>query len=157
MSDEPYNLRRWAVQPGRLFTCGRPGRGTIGTERREVREDTITRWVNGLPTGDLIQIVSLLGRKRDGYSEFSYYPFRSRSEVGHEPTFQEWLDQRYGPVFVVHEFPTVDLKDIPPDVLSAVKREVVDLIESASTVVIVDSAGSVRSKAVCVACGYKPV
>ena len=92
-------------QRGRLFTCGRPGRATFGRDKRPMDEATIDFWVKGLPPAELLHIVSLLGKKKSGFSEFGYYPFRSEHESGSKPTFQEWFDERYGRRFVVHEFP----------------------------------------------------
>ncbi len=118
-------------------------------------EATIDLWVKGLPPAEVQHIVSLLGKKRSGFSEFGYYPFRSARKPGSEPTFQEWFDERYGRRFVVHEFPTVDARAIPADVLEAVRRHVLDLLNCASTVVVVDSAGAERTARVCDAIGYK--
>lgn len=159
MVTEPANLQEWrapltAQQRGRLFTCGRPGRATFRRARKPVDEATIDLWVKGLPSAEIVHIVSLLGRKTDGFSEYGYYPFRSAYESGRKPTFQEWLDERYGPRFVVHEFPTVDARGIPDKVLQAVKDHVLDLIKSTSTVVIVDSAGAERTARVCEAIEY---
>lgn len=165
---EPINLREWkpiapADHRGRLFTCGRPGRGTAGycREKKLVDDGTIHRWVTGLPNGKILHIVSLLGRKRSrgaertGFSEFGYYPFRSEKEPGTAPTFQEWLDERYTRRFVVHEFPTVDAQGIPSQDLNKIKRCVLDLIERNNTVVVVDSAGAERTARVCEAMGFK--
>lgn len=138
-----------------MFTCGRPGRATFGRDRRPVDNVTIDLWVKGLPIAEVLHIVSLLGRKPDGFSEFGYYPFRSAQEHGSKPTFQDWLDERYSRRFVVHEFPTDDARGIPAEVLEVVRRHVLDLIKSARTVVIVDSAGAERTARVCEAMGYK--
>jgi len=113
--------------------------------------------VKGLPEAEILHIVSLLGKKTSGFSEFGYYPFRSSKEAGAKPTFQEWLDQRYGPRFVVHEFPTVDARGIPPNVLEAVTSHVLQLVEKGCTVVVVDSAGCERTARICEAIGYKRV
>jgi hypothetical protein len=96
---------------------------------------------------DSLYVISLLGKKTSGFSEFDYYPFRSSREAGAKPTFQEWLDNRYGPRFVVHEFPTVDAapEGIQADVLEAVTHDVLKLIEKNCTVVLVDSAGARRT------------
>ena len=166
--DEPINLREWKpIAPpdhrGRLFTCGRPGRGTAGycRERKLVDDGVIDRWVNGLPNAEILHIVSLLGRKKSrgperiGFSEFGYYPFRSEKEPGTAPTLQKWLDKRYTRRFVVHEFPTVDARGIPNQDLSEIKRCVLDLIESNNTVVVVDSAGAERTARVCEAVGFR--
>ena len=165
---EPINLREWrraprASQQGRLFTCGRPGRGTPGycREKKRVDDDTINRWVDGLPRTDVLFIVSLLGRKKPsgpgeiGFSEFGYYPFRSEKEAGTAPTFQEWLDQRYGRRFVVHEFPTVDAQGgVPGEDLTRIKACVLALLDRGNMVVIVDSAGAERTAIVCKAMGF---
>ena len=156
-SSEPANLIEWRGNGGRLFTCGRPGRATYGRQRHQIGEDTINLWVKGLPRADVLHIISLLGQKTDGFSEFAYYPFRSSREVGPKPTFQEWLDQRYGHRFVVHEFPTTDARGIQPDLLESVKSRVLSLLSSGDTVIVVDSAGAERTARVCEAVGFKRV
>ena len=159
---EPINLHEWKVpdcirRTGRLFTCGRPGRATHKRARVTVGEEIVDLWVGGLPQADIIHIVSLLGRKRDNFSEFSYYPFRSSQEPGAKPTFEEWLNNRYGPRFVVHEFPTVDARGVPPDVLEAAAARVRSLLKEGQTTVVIDSAGAERTARVCKAIGYKRV
>jgi hypothetical protein len=159
--DEPMNLREWrpgaqAECRGRLFTAGRPGRGTpgFGRARKTVDEAIVDRWVAGLPKADVLQIVSLLGRKTDGFSEFAYYPFRSGREPAGKPTFQEWLDRRYGPRFIVHEFPTVDARGIASDVLDDLRACVRRLLGAGYAVVILDSAGAERTARVCEDIGF---
>lgn len=162
---EPVNLREWrprngpSKETGRLFTCGRPGRGTpgYGRTRKQVDLPTIDEWVAGLPDADPLHIVSLLGRKKDGYSEFSYYPFYSMMETDKSPTFQEWLDSRYERTFVVHEFPTIDAQGVPRAVLNAVTMFITPLLRNDSTVVLIDSAGAERTARVCEAMGYMRV
>jgi hypothetical protein len=159
---EPINLREWN-QPsptsghGRLFTAGRPGRGTpgYGRVRRLVDDAIIDSWVAGLTPAEMLQIVSLLGRKTNGFSEFVYYPFRSCREQGSKPSFQEWLEQRYSPRFVVHEFPTTDARGIEDDVLKDVKTCVRRLLDDDHTVLIIDSAGAERTARVCEDLGYE--
>jgi hypothetical protein len=154
-SREPERLQEWRTDGGRLFTCGRPGRATFKRAKRPIGEGIIDLWVEGLPSVDLLHIVSLLGRKVGGLSEFNYYPFRSSEETGTKPTFQEWLDGRYERRFLVHEFPTVDARGIPSDVLRAVRDEVRGLVHRGETVLVVDSAGAERTARVCEACGYQ--
>lgn len=162
--NEPINLSEWKpLRPqevrGRLFTCGRPGRGTstFGKNKKLVDDDTIKLWIKGLPEANVLHIVSLLGRKSDGFSEYGYYPFRSSKESGANPTFQQWLDEQHEQRFIVHEFPTIDAKGIPVDVLTAVTRQILDLIKNDNTVVIIDSAGAERTARVCEKIGYKKV
>jgi hypothetical protein len=104
---------------------------------RPVDNGTIDLWVKGLPEARPTHIISLLGWKKKGFSEFWYYPFRSSKKSGTKPTFQEWLDEHYVQCFVVDEFPTVDRRGIPPDILKVVTRRLLD-DRSGSTVVVVD-------------------
>jgi hypothetical protein len=157
---EPINLREWKAsagseRSGRLFTCGRRGRATHGRGKVTVADGTIDLWVNGLPDADVLHVVSLLGQKTTGLSEFSYCPFRSVNELGTKPTFEKWLNGRYKRQFVVHEFPTVDGRGIPPDVLEAAGRRARLCLESGHTTVVVDSAGAERTARVCEAIGYR--
>lgn len=161
MVSEPINLKQWSApkaarRRGRLFTCGRPGRATFGPGQATVDEATIDLWVKGLPPEEVLHIVSLLGSKKSGRSEFSYYPFRSVHESGSKPTFQEWLNERHDRRFVVHEFPTVDAQGIRTDVLQKVTRHLLKLLNCASTIVVIDSAGAERTARVCEKIGFKP-
>lgn len=157
---EPINLQEWKAPadrqaPGRLFTCGRPGRATYGRARVAVAEDVIELWESGLPQADVLHIVSLLGQKTTGLSEFSYYPFRSAKEEGTKHIFEDWLNKRYNRRrFVVYEFPTVDGRGIPRDVLNAAAGQVVRCLEEGNTTVVIDSAGAERTARVCEALGY---
>ncbi len=159
LGTEPINLREWkvpkgdSVVPGRLFTCGRPGRATHGREKVNVNDDIIDRWVNGLPSANPVHIVSLLGHKTTGLSEFSYYPFRSALEAGMKPTFEEWLNARYVRSFVVHEFPTTDSRGLPRQVVAAASARVLDCLRSGYTTIVIDSAGAERTARVCEALG----
>ncbi len=162
ISKEPINLTEWtatigALQRGKLYTCGRPGRATFGRDKHPVDNHTIDLWVQGLPDSKVLHIVSLLGKKKGGFSEFGYYPFRSSKEIGNKPTFQEWLDDHYGPRFVVYEYPTTDAQAIPSKSLELVSHCVLDLIQNGNTVVVIDSAGAERTARVCEAIGYKPM
>jgi hypothetical protein len=72
--NEPVRLREWeprAAAPAhaRLYTAGRPGRGTpgYGRVRRPVDNAIIDTWVAGLPAAEVLHIVSLLGKKTDGF------------------------------------------------------------------------------------------
>src|SRR5207302_9224390 len=94
-------------------------------------------------------IISLLGRKRDGFSEFSYYPFRSRFEANDKPTFEDWLNARYDRRFTVHEFPTVDAQGVPADVVSTAQAQVLASLQAGRSTIIVDSAGAERTSRVC--------
>lgn len=93
--------------------------------------------------------------EKDGYSEFSYYPFRSSAETGSEPTFQEWLDEFYKGRFFVREFPTTDSRKIPNSILEEIVQYLCPLLRSGGDVIVVDSAGAVRSSRVCEAMGCR--
>ena len=70
---EPYRKRRWkkASSPERIafYTCARPGRSLSKTDR--VPDHIVHKWVKGLP-GPNTTIISLLGQKPDGTSEFTF-------------------------------------------------------------------------------------
>jgi len=157
---EPYNLREWSVSSGRLFTCGRPGRGTYNPLTKPVPEYVIDLWVRGLPSTPQLSVVSLLGYKPpsvkhpSGLSEFAYYPFRSCKEDGSKPTFHEWLISRYGTRFCVEEFPTQDRLPITPDgYVETIRNRIRSMLNSETAVVVVDSAGVQRTGEVCGAIG----
>ena len=158
---EPMNLREWVPLPAapayaRLYTAGRPGRGTpgYGRIRRPVDDTIIDTWVAGLP-GEVLHIVSLLGQKTDGFSEYTYYPFRSCLEAGPKPTFQDWLQQRNDPRFLVHEFPTTDARGIEDDLMERVATCVRRLLLEGHAVLIIDSAGAERTARVCEHLGFQ--
>ena len=160
--DEPVNLREWeprAAAPAhaRLYTAGRPGRGTpgYGLVRRAVDNAIIDRWVAGLPSAEVLHIVSLLGKKTDGFSEYAYYPFRSCLEAGSQPSSQDWLHQRHGPRFLVHEFPTTDVRGIEDDLMERIGTCVRRLLHEGHTVLIIDSAGAERTARVCEQLGFQ--
>jgi hypothetical protein len=160
--NEPVNLREWeprAAAPAyaRLYTAGRPGRGTpgYGRVRRPVDNAIIDTWVAGLPAGEVLHIVSLLGKKSDGFSEYAYYPFRSCLEAGSKPSFQDWLHQRHGPRFLVHEFPTTDARGIEDDLMERIATCVRRLLHEGHTVLIIDSAGAERTARVCEQLGFQ--
>lgn len=150
---EPCNLKEWSSPIGRLFTCSRPGRATYGTKKRPIPQDAIRSWINGLPAAPTLHLVSLLGWKKDGYSEFSYYPFRSEKEANAKPTICQWMDAHAGRSIVVHEFPTEDRLPIAAENLEAATQAVESLVAAGAVVVVMDSAGSQRTGAVCDALG----
>src|SRR5437879_4064443 len=101
MPKEPYRLTKWKASTpfaGELFTCARPGRSKGSAV--QIPDDLVAAWVAGLPVSDRLVVVSLLGRKPTGKSEFAFYSFRGGFEGESNrpkcPTFQAWLDQRYG-------------------------------------------------------------
>src|SRR5438093_10874139 len=82
---EPYRKRRWRKtgSPERIafFTCARPGRSLGSTQH--VSDDIVHKWVKGLP-GPHTAIISLLGRKPNGTSEFSFYTFCGKDDTPSE-------------------------------------------------------------------------
>ena len=147
---EPYRLREWRVPVGRLFTCGRPGRSKWKDASR-VPEKALRDWVQNLPEEKLV-VVSLLGRKPDGTSEYSFYPFRGGYDPPDEsvPTFEAWLAKHYPERgIVVREHPTVDFRQIPPETLQRAATDIGNLLQQGETVVLLDSGGETRTGAVC--------
>jgi hypothetical protein len=155
---KPYMLRRWRIgDPSSrqyFFTCARPGRtGARESKDAPVSDDLVHRWVRGLP-GPQTAIVSLLGCKPDGRSEFSFYSFFGgfdrRSENTGRFSFQEWITRWHQDLsIVVCEHPTCDFKPIPADTLNAVASDIGKFISAGRTVVLVDSGGQTRTGTVC--------
>ena len=149
---EPYHLRYWRVPKGRLVTCGRPGRSKF-KDAAKVPDKITHEWVSKLPGPDTV-IVSLLGRKPDGTSEFSFYPFYggfdTREQQRGRPSFQQWLNENYPDLRIeVRDHPTQDFRRIPDETLAAVARDISDALAAGKTVVLMDSGGQTRTGAVC--------
>jgi hypothetical protein len=120
---EPYKLKRWqlpAMPPTvKFYTCARPGRSK-GSQAK-VPDNLVHEWVNGLPGHDNIIVVSLLGQKRGGKNEWSFYSFND-----HHQTFQQWLDIHYKSRHIqVLEHQTVDEEDIPTKTLEAASSDII--------------------------------
>jgi hypothetical protein len=158
---EPYKLRRWRRKASRdqlpLFTCARPGRSKSSTGA--VPDQIVDKWVNGLPGPLPAVIVSLLGRKPDGLSEFSFYSFagvlETAAERGSRPPFADWLNRRHpGHVEKVIEHPTTDFQRIGVSTLAAAAADIDANLSAGRTVVLIDSGGETRTKQVCSHAGF---
>jgi hypothetical protein len=162
---EPYRLREWkqstGESAGRLFTCARPGRSK--GSQKAIPETVVDEWVRGLPFSEKqTAIVSLLGQKLDGTNEFKFYSFRSEVDQSLErrnhPTFQQWLDERYGVGrYRVFEYPTTDTKPIAGATLRDVVSRIQSLAREPYTTVLMDSGGCVRVECVCMAMRFREV
>ena len=158
---EPYKLRRWRSSSGhgQFFTCARPGRSK-GADV-PVPDDLVHRWVNNLPAATSIALVSLLGRKHgpQGTSEFSFYSFcggfDQPSERRRRLSFQQWLDRWHRDRAIqVFEHPTYDFQPVPEQTLRAVESDISALLSEGRTVILVDSGGETRAKAICKHMGF---
>jgi hypothetical protein len=155
---KPYMLRRWrtGAPPNChcFFTCARPGRtGDPASKDAPVSDVQVHRWVLGLP-GPNTSIVSLLGRKPDGDSEFSFYSFYGGFDLPSEHpgclSFQEWLTRWHQDRFIaLCEHPTCDFKQIRPETLDAVASDISKLLSAGRTVILIDSGGQTRTERVC--------
>ena len=151
-------LRRWRTTASptsyHFHTCARPGRtGDPATKNRPVPDDLAHRWVRGLP-GPNTAIVSLLGRKPDGLSEFSFYSFYGGFDLPSDHpgrlSFQEWFERWHNNLSIlVREHPTCDFRPIPVETLEAVAVDISELLVAGRTVVLVDSGGQTRTRVVC--------
>lgn len=157
---EPCNLRKCrslgAPSAGVLFTCGRPGRSLGRTN--PVSDEIVDCWVAGLPEAKTLHLLSLLGTKVDGKSEYRFYSFRGSHEHSTKPTLQTWLDRRHGAgTFRVHEYPTVDAgpNSLCEGQIQSIRSLVNPLIDAGETVVLFDSFGSERTGQVCRALNFR--
>lgn len=158
---EPYKLRRWRRKSSTdavlFFTCARPGRSRSKSE--PVPDAIVDKWVSGLPSSRPAVIVSLLGRKPDGLSEFWFYSFAGVLETPVErngrPLFEDWLNSRHpGSVEKVIEHPTTDFRRIVASTLAAVAADIEAQLLSGRTVVLIDSGGETRTRQVCSHAGF---
>ncbi len=155
---KPYKLRRWRWNDGEssyyFFTCARPGRtGKEESKKAKVPDIVVNNWLSGLP-GPMTAIVSLLGRKPNGMSEYSFYSFyggydKPDEQLGRK-SFREWLDLHHSasPIQLL-EHPTDDFQKISDDKLSAASETIADLLHQGHTVILVDSGGQQRTYQVC--------
>jgi hypothetical protein len=146
---EPHRPTRWKA-PGfsadvQFYISARPGR-SYGKEAI-VADSIVDEWVQGLPGRKGTTIVSLLGRKPNGTSEFSFYSFHgswdTRSQRRDKPlSFQCWLDMRHPDRSLeVVEYPTIDMPDVPQETLVCVARKISKLLSEGRIVVLIDSGG----------------
>jgi hypothetical protein len=152
---EPYRKRRWrrssSPEPIAFYTCARPGRshGSI----QQVPDAIVHKWVQGLP-GPRATILSLLGRKPDGQSEFSFYNFTGKNdnpgEARGKPHFQDWLAKHYpdNDITVV-EHPTTDFQSISTETLQRIANDGQTFLCDGRTIVLIDSGGQTRTGTVC--------
>lgn len=141
---EPFRLKAWHLShpAGLFYTCARPGR-SLGSQAT-VSDRQVLDWANRLPGSADIYIVSLLGEKPGGKSEFSFYSFFEQ-----KLSFQDWLNSKIRDrTFHVVDHPTIDLEPIPPQIMKSIAADVRRLVAEAKTVVIVDSGGWTRTGAV---------
>jgi hypothetical protein len=123
----------------------------MGTKQMKVGDECVLAWLAGLPVStEEIIIVSLLGRKADGLSEFSYYSFRGGFDRPQDrpdcPTFQEWLDSQHGAGrYRIYEYPTIDLLVPPDETKSPAVATILSFVKTGKTVIVVDSGGIGRS------------
>ncbi len=161
---EPYRLARYSwsgpLVRGLLYTCARPGR-SLGSKKATICDEMVMAWIAGIENevcsrtldtahpGDEISIVSLLGRKPTGLSEFSYYSFRGgfdkREERPDAATWQEWLNRHYGFRYRLWEFPTEDTKPVTQETKRFVTDKILEIAQPGKIVVLVDSGGVGRT------------
>jgi hypothetical protein len=157
---KPFMLRRWRIGSSAdgsqtyFYTCARPGRSKDpATKKARVPDDVVHRWVLGLPRPKTA-VLSLLGRKPDRTSEFTFYSFYGGFDSSHEHSgamsFQEWLDHWHGDLSIlVLEHPTEDFEQIDPANLDKIASDIRQLSQAGRTVVVVDSGGVTRTGQVC--------
>lgn len=159
-SPKLFKLRRWTVVDGTIatfFTCARPGRKESKVDR--VPDGVVRKWALDVSSlGPRPVVVSLLGHKQDGMSEFWFYSFRGGLDLAQDypgkPSFSAWLAGVVPDILLV-EHPTIDYRSIPTETLHAIERDVRTLLSQRMTVVIVDSGGETRTKQVCRHLGAK--
>lgn len=167
MTPEPrtaYKLRCWRLDvdgtPARFWTCARPGRTADPKSRsRSVSDYDVSCWLLGVRAlGEAARpttLISLLGEKEGGRSEFSFYSFGPPSSAairtgGQQLSFDAWIAHYHPTVRIdVVSVPTVDRMPMEPSDLSTATSAVRELLTMQHNVVVVDSGGEQRTGAVC--------
>jgi hypothetical protein len=124
-----------------LYTCARPGR-SLGP-KREVADKVVKKWIEGLPGTGEISLISLLGQKPDGISEYSFYSF------GNASGFLKFLQQHSSRPVYLFEFPTIDFNLILKATCEQIRDRLNAELKLNRTVIIVDSGGVQRTSQVC--------
>ena len=156
MPSKPFKLRRWQLRnddrPIYFYTCARPGRSSDPTSRHaHVPDSVVSRWILSLP-GPKTVIISLLGAKPDGMSEYNFYSFSggTDSSTDKQRSFEVWLrDQHPEQAIELVERPTIDFQAVPQETILKVLKDIKRLASQGNTVVLVDSGGETRTGAVC--------
>lgn len=108
-------------------------------------DELVHRWVRRLPSKNDVVVVSLLGQKPDGTSEFSLYSFYKKGR-----SFRHWLDENYKREAIqIIEHPTCDMKCVPDETVAAVGSDLSRLLLARKPVVLMDSGGWKRVEQVC--------
>lgn len=154
MPSSLYKLRRWTTETSTFFTCGRPGRKA--GPRGAVHDEVVRKWINDVRTlGSRPAIVSPLGAKPDGMSEYSFYSFCGGFDSPDlTPTFTDWLAREANDV-VLKQHPTIDFRPLTVETLSAIQADVEALLGEGRTLLIFDSGGETRTAQVCKHLGAK--
>lgn len=156
MPSKPFKLRHWRLkhdgQSIYFYTSARPGRSAeLASKDAQIPDQLVAKWVRSLP-GPTPAIISLLGTKPDGSSEYRFYSFSGGSDgsAGKQKSFGAWLrDQIPEQAIELVERPTVDFKAVPEETIAAVLKDIKRLAAQGKTVVLVDSGGEQRTGAVC--------
>jgi hypothetical protein len=162
---KPYKCRRWRhgtdSYSGSLYTCARPGRTKDEESKHALVPDSVVRrWALGLPGPDEVVVVSLLGRKPDDTSEFTFYTFHGLWDTEEErrgrPSFEEFLQAAAGSARTIKvvQHPTIDFEPVPDETVAAVGVTLEEELAAARTVILVDSGGEQRTNAVCKRLGF---
>lgn len=146
---EPHHFRRWrrgaTSEPIPIYTCGRPGR-SLGPNGA-VSDQTVKQWLRGLqtklPAQRPLSILSLLGTKPDGTDEHSFYSFRTFDG------FVEWLAQNAPFDVKLEHFATMDFRAVPRSLADKVGLAPARELQAGRSVLILDSGGEQRTRAVC--------
>lgn len=129
-------------------------------EDASVPDQVVRQWVLGLPGPAEVVVVSLLGRKPDGSSEFSFYTFHGPLDTEEErrgrPSFEEFVRGAVAcaRTIKVVEHPTVDFGPVPEETVVAIGNTLTGELAAARTVILVDSGGEQRTCAVCNRLGF---
>lgn len=152
---KPYRWRRWRLKDSNdlvFFTCARPGRISDPNSRfANVPDEVVKAWAQWIADLAPVTVVSMLGVKDGGKSEFSFYTFWGGTDdpsiVGKKRSFADVLTA-VDPQIELLERPTTDGRTLQPEQFDDICGLIQAAVAPDHPVVLVDSGGQERTGAV---------
>lgn len=157
---KPYRWRLNGTDDLIFFTCARPGRTSAPASRyADVSDDVVEAWSLRIAGYAPITVLSMLGSKDNGKSEFSFYTFWGDDDptaVGKRLSFGDVLAV-VEPQITLVERPTTDGLTLPQDNVDDLCALVKEMVATDRPVVLMDSGGEQRTGAIADAVGVEDV
>jgi hypothetical protein len=104
-----------------------------------VPDAVVLKWIEDLPEGAELSLVSLLGKKPDGTDEHSFYSFKTASG------FHTWLENNSPRKIFLFSHPTTDFSPVGAELCAEISARIDAELSHGRTVIVVDSGGVQRT------------